>query len=86
MFDFWRGMAEINDATKRLKEATDQTLGVLGGSSSSFWGIRMMRLEDVKAGALIQGLEPGVVIAFLGLYTYNERVALMIRRRSRGAN
>ena len=36
LFDFWRGMAEINDATKRLKEATDQTLGVLGGSSSSF--------------------------------------------------
>lgn len=31
-------MAEINDATKRLKEATDQTLGVLGGSSSSCIG------------------------------------------------
>jgi len=26
LFDFWRGMAEINDATKRLKEATDQIL------------------------------------------------------------
>jgi hypothetical protein len=29
-------MAEINDATERLKEASDQTLEVLGGSSSSF--------------------------------------------------
>jgi len=29
-------MAEINDATERLEEATDQTLGVLGGSSSFF--------------------------------------------------
>ena len=62
MFDLWRGMAEINDATERLEEATDQTLGVLGGSSSSFWRIRMMRLEDVKAGALIQGIEPGEVV------------------------
>ena len=31
-------MAEINDATERLEEATDQTLGVSGGSSSSFIG------------------------------------------------
>ena len=31
-------MAEINDATERLEEATEQTLGVLGGSSISFLG------------------------------------------------
>jgi hypothetical protein len=31
-------MAEINDATERLEEAIEQTLGVLGGSSSSFFG------------------------------------------------
>ena len=77
-------MAEINDATKRLKDATDQTLGVLGGSSSSFWGIRMMRLEDIKAGSLIQGMKPGVVIDFLGLHTHTERASLCECIGSRG--
>jgi len=62
LFDFWRVMAEINDATERFEEATEQTLGVLGGSSSSFWGFRIMRLEDIKAGTLIQGIEPGEVV------------------------
>ncbi len=33
-------MVEINDATERLEEAIEQTLGVLGRLSSSFLGNR----------------------------------------------
>lgn len=44
----------------------------------------MMRLEDIKAGALIQGIEPGVVIDFLGLHTHTERASLCECIGSRG--
>lgn len=64
MPDFRRGIAEINDANERFEEAIDQTFGVLGVLSSSFWGIRMMRFEDIKAGALIQGIELGEAVHF----------------------
>lgn len=52
-----------------------------------FFGcISMIILEYVMAEALIQGREPGVVTDFLGLYTNNERVSLIVRRRIKEAN
>lgn len=44
----------------------------------------MMRLEDIKAGALIQGMKPGVVIDFLELHTHTERTSLCECIGSRG--
>lgn len=44
----------------------------------------MIRLVDIKAGALNQGNEPGVVIDFLEFYAHTERASLCECIRSRG--
>ena len=77
-------MVEINDATERLEEITDQILECQADYLVLFWGIGMMRLEDIKAGALIQGIEPGVVIDFLEFYAHTERASLCECIGSRG--